>query len=223
METPKETAKQILRYLFTNAHGDSADAIKKYQGSNLPGFGIMYPQLKELAAKYESSNEVALELITKNTREARMIAMILSIPQTLTENQIIQFTKGAVTEELKNLLARHIIAPLLQTKNYQQLIPVFPKELLLKGLVQSFRIEKKLPDFTDCIEILESIVSNQLENSTDVFNFIEAIYRFHNTKQDKLKAEIEGFVIKYPENATQIGFWLSNIKDLEEIYGGHKF
>jgi hypothetical protein len=223
MTTPKETAQHILRYLFSNANGDAADAIKKYQGNELPGFGIMYPQLKELAAKYEPNNDVAIELITKNTREARMIAMILCMPETLTDSQIKQFIEGAITEELKNLMARHIIAPLLRTKNYQQLIPVFPKEILLKGLVQSFRIEKKIPDFTDCIEILENIVSNQHENSTDIFNFIEGIYRYHIDKRNNLKTEIEGFAIKYPEKAEEIGYWLSNIKDLEEIYGGHKF
>jgi hypothetical protein len=223
METPKETAQKILRTLFTNAHGDAAGSIKKYQGTELPGFGIMYPQIKELSINYEPNNEVALELISKNTREARIMAMILSIPETLTEAQTRQFIKKAVTEELRNLLARHIIAKLLKTTNYEYLTTIFSADLMIKGLVQSYRINKNLPGFKNCILILKDLLSNPIDDSADIFNFIEAIYRNYPYKRNELKSEIEKFVSKYPRHTKQVGYWLSNIKELEEIYGDHKF
>ncbi|PLX14917.1 MAG: hypothetical protein C0599_17990 [Salinivirgaceae bacterium] len=218
MNTHKETAQQILRYLFTNANGDSADAIKKYQGNELPGFGIMYPQLKELAAKYEPNNDVAIELITKNTREARMMAMILAIPENLSETQLIQLIEGAVTEELKNLLARHIIAQLLHSNNYEYLNTLFTTEIFIKGIVQSFRIHKTLPDFNHCILILRNYLKEHTENSIDILNFLEAIYRKYNKERVELKAAIENFINEFPQQKSQLGLWLSNIKELEDLY-----
>jgi uncharacterized membrane-anchored protein YjiN (DUF445 family) len=223
MNSPKETAQQILRTLFTNAHGDSADSIKKYQGTELPSFGIMYPQIKELAANYEPSNEVALELISKNTREARIIAMVLSIPETLTDSQIIQFIEKAVTEELRNLLARHILAPIFHLTNYEKLNTILPSDLIIKGLVQSYRIYKSLPDFNHSIKILRNYLTEHTQNSSDILNYIEAIYRKYVDERNLLKSTFEKFTPEFPNQRSQIGIWLSSIKELEELYGDHKF
>lgn len=190
MNIPKETAQQILRFLFTNANGDSADAIKKYQGNTLPNFGIMYPQIKELIAKYEPSNEVAIELITKNTREARIIACILSIPDQLTDQQIKLFYENASTEELKNIFARHILAPLINLKknNVFQFSKLgFSIEIIIKALIQYFRAHKTLPEYVLCIKLLSDWIQKTPTNLNDGKHFTEVIYQYHKDKRETLK------------------------------------
>lgn len=179
MKKTDSQVKQILRVLFTNGHGKSAEIINKYNKSNnLPSFGIMYPQLKILANNFESNNKIALQLLHKNTRDARIMGILLSNINTITINEALKMSEMLSTEELKNIFAHNTLSkfPYL-LKLPLTYVNLFNINLTLKAIIQHYRYNSQTASYKNCKEILKLALEDKKTNKTDIKNFIEIVYK----------------------------------------------
>lgn len=216
-EQPNQYAREaakILRTIFTNANADTAQAIKTYQGSQLPSFGIMYPQLKELAKKFKQNNLVAEQLLNKNTREAIIMGILLCMPDELTEVQLKTLIEIAKTEELKNIAARHIIAPAININKHKSLWTWLPQEFKIKGIIQSYRIYKCQPDFTPCIGLITTIENSEILMQ-DRKNLAEILYRTFPNKRKLLIQSLQETGQKYQELKSEFEEWITDFRYID--------
>ncbi len=207
-----EEAKSILRRLFLLANGDAADAIRKYQGNKLPGFGIMYPELKKFAEQFEPSTELALELIDKNTREARIVGLLLSKPEELNKDELSKIDENCVSEELQNLFARHIVSSIIDNYALKELENVLSGKILIKAMVQRYRMEKRPGDYDDAIHLLAGQISNTEINITDGQNITEMLYREYPNNRVSLKKQLHKLIEEHPAFQLQIREWISTLE-----------
>ncbi len=215
MSESSEKAKKILRKLFLLANGDAADTIKKYQGTKLPGFGIMYPELKKFAGQFNLSNEVACELIEKNTREARIVALLLFEPEKLNSESIIKIQSKCETNELQNLFARHTIAPILKRMDILDLQKFISVNVLIKGIVQRYRITKIPGGFSETLYLLLKQAISADINFTDGQNLVEMLYCEYPEKRKELKADLQKIAPLEPHIQTFIKDWISSFDFIE--------
>ncbi|MFO7865002.1 MAG: hypothetical protein R6U85_13470 [Salinivirgaceae bacterium] len=208
MRDNKTRAAKILRTLYTNANCDSAGAIRKYQGTSLPGFGIMLPRLIEIAAEFEHSNDLCFELIKKNTREAKIIALLVSLPLDLTASQIKSIEEKASTEELRNYMARFILAPIITAQRIQELQEAVSVSLLSKGIVQAYRKDKTMPPFKVCCNVLKQHIKKSCSPISDAQHLAEAIYAFYTEKADQFKAWLASIPQEQSPLADTINQWI---------------
>ncbi|ALO15424.1 hypothetical protein L21SP5_01782 [Salinivirga cyanobacteriivorans] len=215
MTDPKLESRKILKKLFKNANGDAADAIVKYQGRELPNFGIMYPDIKNLSEQYPKHNGIAAELIIKNTREARIIAMLLVDVPKLDEQLLRVFIKQSVTGELKNHLARHVLAPFLKCNSWQKLSSFVDVQLAVKTFVQYFRMNAELPAFDKSVKLLSLWLNENYQPSMDGPHLAEAIYRCFPAKRADFKAKLFDMQNSHPGAAAQIQNWIDDFQYVE--------
>lgn len=206
-----QEAAKILRTIFTNANADAAQAIKNYQGNQLPSFGIMYPQLKELAKKFKQNNLVAEQLLHKNTREAKIMGILLCMPDELTEVQLKTLIEIAKTEELKNIVARHIIAPIIKINKHEDLWTWLPRELMIKGIIQSSRTFNLQPEFDLCIQLITNIEDSEILIQ-DRKNLAEILYRTFPNKRKLLIQSLQETGRKYQEIKPEFEEWINDFK-----------
>ena len=215
MTDPKSESRIILRKLFKNANGDAADAIVKYQGRELPNFGIMYPDIRKLSEQFSKHNGIAAELIIKNTREARIMAMLLvDVPQ-LDEQLLSVFIKQSVTGELKNHLARHVLAPFLKYTSWQKLASLVDVSLAVKTAIQYFRMNAELPAFDKSIKLFGTWVKENYQPSMDGAHLAEAIYRCFPSNRADFKAQLFEMQNNHPDAASQIQSWIDDFQYIE--------
>lgn len=212
----KRKVAEILKNLFTNANGDSADVIRKYQGTQLPSFGIMYPQLKELSLKYERDNDVAEILMDKNTREARILAFLLCEPDKISDLLLTKFEKQAITEELKNLMARHVIAPLIIGGAPQRISKLLTNTMLVKGTIQAYRIYKTAPDYSTCLSLLTTwVAENKAIRNTDGKSLSEIIYRTCADRRQVFIDELKTMQTHSPILKAELAKWIADFNYLD--------
>jgi hypothetical protein len=210
MNDYKKEAAKILRIIFTNANGDSASTIRKYQGTSLPGFGIMLPRLKEIASEYASSNDLCFELIEKNTREARIIAILVSEPLELTSSQIKRIEGNACTEELRNYMARFILAPIITENGLQKLNNVVSTPLLLKATVQAYRMYNTMPPYSTCCQLLEQHIRKNCRPMADAQHLAEATYFFYKGNSSQFEEWLETIPERNTPLAHTIDQWITD-------------
>lgn len=212
-ENSAAKAAKILRILFTNANGDSAKAIKKYQGNELPSFGIMYPQLKDLAKKHPQDNAVAELLLDKNTREAKIMAILLCNPLNISENFRQNLTIGATTDELKNIVARHLAAPIIKSEGTENLSKWLPKSILIKGVIQNYRLYQSKPDFNESINlIMQAASGNDKVLNQDKKNLAGILYREYPNIRKTLMDNLRKLQMQNNNLKNEIEEWVKDFK-----------
>ena len=215
MTDPKSESRIILRKLFKNANGDAADAIVKYQGRELPNFGIMYPDIRKLSEQFSKHNGIAAELIIKNTREARIMAMLLVDIQQLDEQLMKVFIKQSVTAELENHLARHVLAPFLKYNSWQNLESLVDVPLAVKTAIQFFRMNAELPAFDKSVKLLSVWLNENYQPSMDGTHLAEAIYRCFPDNRADFEAQLYEMQNSHPGAAAQIQNWIDDFQYVE--------
>lgn len=211
------TVKEILRTLFKNAHGKAAESIDKYQGKELPSFGIMYPDIRSLADQYQNDNEIAKALIIKNTREARIIALLeVDVPNADLHLLSLLFDH-CQTEELKNQLARHVIAPYARIHGWKELMTLLDDRMALKSFIQFFRAYKSLPDYSLVVNRLNSWVTNQLTPEMDAAHLAEAIFRYFTNQRKEFRQELEKLKRENPGYSKAIEEWIKDFQYIDDF------
>ncbi len=215
MTDPKAQSRIILKKLFKNANGDAADAIIKYQGKNLPSFGIMYPEIKALSTQFRKNNTVAAELIKKNTREARIMAMLLVDVEDFDESLVKLFIEQSESEELENHLARHVLTPFLSGKSWHELKPLLGVRLSVKTMIQFFRACNEMPAYEESLRLLKEWIVGQFQPLMDGAHLAEAIYRNYPEQRSHLEQALKHMIIVQPDIKTEVQNWLNDFQYLE--------
>ena len=111
--TKMDKLQEIKKELYRYRNGIISESLKKLYGPDIVVFGLLIPQIKEIAAKYSKDIELGFQLWNeKNIRESRLLSMLI-IPEEMLDkekasNMIMEVRNNEEAELLPFFLLRHL-------------------------------------------------------------------------------------------------------------------
>lgn len=97
--------KEILAELARQMNGAVSQSMREKGQKESLNLGVSLPTIKEIALRYAPNDELAMELSTKKSREARIAALYIARPETVTDEVMELWSQSWQSEELARLSA----------------------------------------------------------------------------------------------------------------------
>ena len=148
METDiQDTLKQIKRSFHTRMNGVASQSMRQKGLDYKVNWGVALPHLREMAAEYQPSYSLAVELWKENIRECKILATMLMPPAEMPEQLVELWMEQTKSQEIAEMavfnLYQHLDyapqmafrwiasdASIRQLSGYQRLACLFGKGLI---------------------------------------------------------------------------------------------
>lgn len=183
METDiQDTLKQIKRSFHTRMNGVASQSMRQKGLDYKVNWGVALPHLREMAAEYQPSYSLAVELWKENIRECKILATMLMPPAEMSEQLVELWIEQTKSQEIAEMavfnLYQHLdYAPQMafrwiasddsirQLSGYQLLACLFGK-----GLIPDTRgVNEYIDQVKVTLEGTDTAVSHAAMNSVNRF------------------------------------------------------
>lgn len=183
METDiQDTLKQIKRSFHTRMNGVASQSMRQKGLDYKVNWGVALPHLREMAAEYQPSYSLAVELWKENIRECKILATMLMPPTEMPEQLVELWMEQTKSQEIAEMavfnLYQHLdYAPQMafrwiasddsirQLSGYQLLACLFGK-----GLIPDTRgVNEYIDQVKVTLEGTDTAVSHAAMNSVNRF------------------------------------------------------
>ena len=183
METDiQDTLKQIKRSFHTRMNGVASQSMRQKGLDYKVNWGVALPHLREMAAEYQPSYSLAVELWKENIRECKILATMLMPPAEMPEQLVELWMEQTKSQEIAEMavfnLYQHLdYAPQMafrwiasddsirQLSGYQLLACLFGK-----GLIPDTRgVNEYIDQVKVTLEGTDTAVSHAAMNSVNRF------------------------------------------------------
>lgn len=183
METDiQDTLKQIKRSFHTRMNGVASQSMRQKGLDYKVNWGVALPHLREMAAEYQPSYSLAVELWKENIRECKILATMLMPPAEMPEQLVELWMEQTKSQEIAEMavfnLYQHLdYAPqmafrwiaseksICQLSGYQLLACLFGK-----GLIPDTRgVNEYIDQVKVTLEGTDTAVSHAAMNSVNRF------------------------------------------------------
>ena len=212
--------KLLLKKFRTRENGPAVESMNRMGLKYTKNFGVALSELKEFAKEYPNDHEFALLLWQKESREAKLLSLMLAIPEKLSEDQIDQYISGINNVELAEQASINLLSKI--PDSLHKALEWCKNEYLytsLTGLLVLSRISmiiKDIPNeefevFFDVFpeiarekdfhlkrglsRALLQIAKRNESLKTNVLNFIESVNKYNNDMASWLKEEVSYYLI----------------------------
>lgn len=104
METDiQETLKQIKRSFHTRMNGVASQSMRQKGLDYKVNWGVALPHLREMAAEYQPSYSLAVELWKENIRECKILATMLMPPAEMPEQLVELWMEQTKSQEIAEM------------------------------------------------------------------------------------------------------------------------
>lgn len=104
METDiQDTLKQIKRSFHTRMNGVASQSIRQKGLDYKVNWGVALPHLREMAAEYQPSYSLAVELWKENIRECKILATMLMPPAEMPEQLVELWMEQTKSQEIAEM------------------------------------------------------------------------------------------------------------------------
>ena len=104
METDiQDTLKQIKRSFHTRMNGVASQSMRQKGLDYKVNWGVALPHLREMAAEYQPSYSLAVELWKENIRECKILATMLMPPAEMTEQLVELWMEQTKSQEIAEM------------------------------------------------------------------------------------------------------------------------
>ena len=104
METDiQDTLKQIKRSFHTRMNGVASQSMRQKGLDYKVNWGVALPHLREMAAEYQPSYSLAVELWKENIRECKILATMLMPPAEIPEQLVELWMEQTKSQEIAEL------------------------------------------------------------------------------------------------------------------------
>jgi len=100
--------KHILTKIRLSKNGEVVDQMKRGGLEYKMNWGVSVSRLREIAAQYKPNHLLALKLWNKQWRETMILAAMLDVPESVTEEQMDYWTKSLETTEIAETLNTYL-------------------------------------------------------------------------------------------------------------------
>ena len=100
--------KRILTKIRLSKNGEVVDQMKRGGLEYKMNWGVSVSRLREIAAQFKPNHLLALKLWNKQWRETMILAAMLDIPESVTEEQMDYWTKSLETTEIAETLNTYL-------------------------------------------------------------------------------------------------------------------
>lgn len=100
--------RQILTKIRLSKSGETVDLMKQHGLNYKMNWGASLIQLKSIASQYQPSHVLALKLWNKQWRETMILAALLDVPESVTEEQMDYWTKSLESAEIAEILSTYL-------------------------------------------------------------------------------------------------------------------
>lgn len=104
METDiQDTLKQIKRSFHTRMNGVASQSMRQKGLDYKVNWGVALPHLREMAAEYQPSYSLAVELWKENIRECKILATMLMPPAEMSEQLVELWIEQTKSQEIAEM------------------------------------------------------------------------------------------------------------------------
>ena len=96
--------RRILTLVRLSKNGEVVEQMKKHGLVYKMNWGVSISRLREIAAQFKPNHLLALKLWNKQWRETMILAAMLDVPESVTEEQMDYWTKSVETTEIAETL-----------------------------------------------------------------------------------------------------------------------
>lgn len=96
--------RRILTKIRLSKNGEVADQMKRHGMEYKMNWGVSVSRLREIATQFKPNHLLALKLWNKQWRETMILAAMLDVPESVTEEQMDYWTKSLETTEIAETL-----------------------------------------------------------------------------------------------------------------------
>lgn len=96
--------RRILTLIRLSKNGEVVEQMKKHGLVYKMNWGVSISRLREIAAQFKPNHLLALKLWNKQWRETMILAAMLDVPESVTEEQMDYWTKSVETTEIAETL-----------------------------------------------------------------------------------------------------------------------
>lgn len=178
----QDTLKQIKRSFHTRMNGVASQSMRQKGLDYKVNWGVALPHLREMAAEYQPSYSLAVELWKENIRECKILATMLMPPAEMSEQLVELWIEQTKSQEIAEMavfnLYQHLdYAPQMafrwiasddsirQLSGYQLLACLFGK-----GLIPDTRgVNEYIDQVKVTLEGTDTAVSHAAMNSVNRF------------------------------------------------------
>lgn len=100
--------RQILTKIRLSKSGETVDLMKQHGLIYKMNWGASLIQLKSIASQYQPNHVLALKLWNKQWRETMILAALLDVPESVTEEQMDYWTKSLESAEIAEILSTYL-------------------------------------------------------------------------------------------------------------------
>lgn len=100
--------RQILTQIRLAKNGETADLMKQHGLVYKMNWGASLIQLRSIAFQYQPNHLLALKLWNKQWRETMILAAMLDVPDSVTEEQMDYWTKSLESAEIAEILSTYL-------------------------------------------------------------------------------------------------------------------
>jgi hypothetical protein len=100
--------RQILTKIRLSKSGETVDLMKQHGLNYKMNWGASLIQLKSIAAQYQPNHLLSLKLWNKQWRETMILAALLDVPESVTEEQMDYWTKSLEYAEIAEILSTYL-------------------------------------------------------------------------------------------------------------------
>ena len=226
MKEVADKYKLLLKKFRTRENGPAVESMNRMGLKYNRNFGVALSELNEFAQEYANDHEFALLLWQKNSREAKLLSLIIAMPEKLSEEQIDSYISGINNVELAEQASINLLYGIPDSLN--NALKWCKNEYLytrLTGLLVLSRtamINKDLSDeeFEVFFDVFPEIarennfhlkrglsrallqIGKRNEHlKTNVLKFIESVNKYNNDMASWLQEEVAYYLINESEKA----------------------
>lgn len=96
--------RRILTQIRLSKNGEVVEQMKKHGLVYKMNWGVSISRLREIASQFKPNHLLALKLWNKQWRETMILAAMLDVPESVTEEQMDYWTKSVETTEIAEVL-----------------------------------------------------------------------------------------------------------------------
>jgi hypothetical protein len=100
--------RQILTRIRLSKSGETVDLMKQHGLNYKMNWGASLIQLRSIASQYQPNHVLALKLWNKQWRETMILAALLDVPESVTEEQMDYWTKSLESAEIAEMLSTYL-------------------------------------------------------------------------------------------------------------------
>lgn len=110
--------KLLIKKIKTRENRPAVESMNRMGLKYQQNFGVALPELKEFAKEYQNNNEFALFLWQKDNREAKLLSLMIAVPEELSTEQIDDYVLGINNVELAEQASLNLLSKIPKNLNY---------------------------------------------------------------------------------------------------------